>query len=177
MKRLIVTSTAILLLGGALAACQTATPYQPLHGGPAAGGYSESRIEADRWRVSFKGNDETSRDTVETYLLYRAAELTLAQGYDWFEPMERHTDKKVEVEPGYYGGVYGGFGYGFGRRRFYGWGPYWGDPFFDETVEEKFSTSAEIIMGHGPKPADDRRAMDAREVMSNLRPHIMTPTK
>ncbi len=177
MKRFIVTSAAVLLLGGALAACETATPYQPLQAGTrASGGYTEARIETDRWRVGFKGNEDTPRDTVETYLLYRAAELTVAQGYDWFEPMERHTDKKVEYEPD---GFYGGFGYGYWgpRWRRYGWGPYWGDPFFDSTIDEKFSASAEIFMGHGPKPADDRRAMDAREVMTNLRSHVVLPTK
>ena len=30
----------------------------------------------DRWKVSFSGNSLTDRNTVETYLLYRAAELT-----------------------------------------------------------------------------------------------------
>jgi hypothetical protein len=184
MKRLIVTTAAILALGGALAACETATPYQPLHAGSqTSGGYSEAKIESNRWRVSFRGNTLTSRDTVETYLLYHAAELTVAQGYDWFEAADRHTDKKVEVypEPGFYGG----FGYGYGWRPYWrhygfgygwrGWDPYWGDPFFDTSVTQKYEASAEIVMGHGPKPADDRRAMDAREVMTNLRGHLVLP--
>jgi hypothetical protein len=181
MKRLIVTTAAILALGASLSACETATPYQPLHTGSAPGGYSELRIEPDRWRVSFRGNDVTPRDTVETYLLYRAADLTVSQGFDWFEPVDRHTDKKVSVEPGpgfYGGGFYGGFGYGYGWRRWGGgWGPYWGDPFFDTDVTEKFTASAEIVMGHNPKPEGDRRAMDAREVLNNLRTHVVTPTK
>jgi hypothetical protein len=184
MKRLILTMAAMFALGGALAACETATPYQPLHAGSnVSGGYSDTKIDADHWRVSFRGNDQTSRETVETYLLYRAAELTLAQGFDWFEPVDRHTDKQVSVEsdPGFYGGFGYGYGYGwrpYGRRFGYGWGgwgPYWGDPFFDTSVTEKFETSAELAMGHGPKPTDDRRAMDAREVVGNLRSHVVTP--
>ena len=179
MKRLILTTAAILALGGALAACETATPYQPLHAGSgASGGYSDTKIESDRWRVSFRGNSETSREVVETYLLYRAAELTVDQGYDWFEPVDRHTDKKVEVDPGFYGG----FGYGYGWRPYwrrfggygYGWGP-WGDPFYDENISQKYEAAAEVVMGHGPKPPGDRRAMDAREVMTNLRTHIAPP--
>lgn len=181
MKRLIITTAAIFTLGGALGACETATPYQPLHvGSGTSGGYSDAKIDADHWRVSFRGNDLTSRETVETYLLYHAAKLTVAQGFDWFEPVDRHTDKKVEVDS--YGGFYGGFGYGYGWRPYwqhygfgYGWGPYWGDPFFDTSVSQKFETSAEVAMGHGPKPADDRRAMDAHEVVSNLRGHIVAP--
>jgi len=184
MKRLILGAAAVLVLGGALSACETATPYQPLHAGSQdSGGYGETKIEADRWRVVFHGNSLTSRDTVESYLLYRAAELTVAQGFDWFEPVDRHTDKKVDVEPG--PGFYGGFGYGYGWRPYWrhygggygwrGWDPYWGDPFFDASVTQKYEASTEIVMGHGPKPADDRRAMDAREVMTNLRAHIVTP--
>jgi hypothetical protein len=30
-------------------------------------------------------------------------------------------------------------------------------------------------MGHGPKPADDHRALDAREVISNLAGKIVRP--
>jgi hypothetical protein len=184
MRRLIVTTAAILALGGALAACETATPYQPLNAGSrTSGGYSDTKITADRWRVSFRGNTLTSRETVETYLLYRAADLTVAQGFDWFEPVDRHTDKKVEVDPA--PGFYGGFGYGYGWRPYWrhygfgygwrGWDPYWGDPFFDTTVTQKFEASAEIVMGHGQRPEGDHRAMDAREVMTNLRPHVIPP--
>ena len=184
MKRFLITSAAVFLMAGALAACETATPYQPLHAGSeVSGGYSDLRIDANRWRVSFRGNSLTSRETVETYLLYRAAELTLSEGYDWFETAQRHTDKHVEVDPG--PGYYAGWGYGYGWRpywRYYGygygwrgWDPYWGDPFFDPTVTQKYEASAEIIMGHGPKPADDRRALDAHEVVANLKPHIVLP--
>jgi hypothetical protein len=180
MNRLIVTAAVLTVLGGALAACETATPYQPLHaGGQTPGGYADTRIEADRWRVSFKGNDETPREVVETYLLYRAADLTAAQGYDWFEPVDRHTDKRVEVDPGFYGGFGYGYGYGWGggywRRFGYAWGPYWGDPYWGGDVSQRYSASAEIVMGHYPKPQGDLRAMDAREVMKNLRGHLVLP--
>ena len=60
----------------ALAACATATPYQPLRG--SGGGFTEQRLQPDRYRVAFVGNDYTSRQRVENYLLYRAAELTVA---------------------------------------------------------------------------------------------------
>jgi len=178
MKRFFLTAAAVLALGGGLAACETATPYQPLHaGGQTSGGYSEIKIESNRWRVIFRGNDATSRETVETYLLYRAADLTVAQGFDWFEPTDRNTNKKVEVDPGA-----GFYGYGYGWRPYwrrgwggYGWGGYWGDPYFDTTVSEKYAASAEIVMGHGPKPEGDRRVMDAREVLSNLRSHVVPP--
>jgi len=63
-------------LAAGLTACATPTPYQPnIRGQAASGGYSEVRIEPDRFRVNFAGNSLTSRETVEGYLLFRAAEL------------------------------------------------------------------------------------------------------
>ena len=186
MKRALITLAAIAGLGLGLSACETATPYQPLKPGAAqSGGYSEIRIEPDRWKVTFAGNSMTSRETVETYLLYRAAELTVNQGYDWFQTVERDTDKHSEtyVDPmGPYGYGYGWrphwryYGYGYGWRS---WDPFMGDPFWADHVDvhtvEKYETSAEIVMGHGPKPEGEKRAFDARSVLSNLSSKIVRP--
>jgi hypothetical protein len=188
MNKTLFAMAAIACLAGGLAGCETATPYQPLKpGSQQSGGYSEFRIEPDRWKVTFRGNSMTSRETVETYLLYRASELTVNQGYDWFETVQRDTDKHTETyadpmgPPGPYGWgwrpywrYYGG---GFGWR---GWDPYGGGPFWADQVDihtvEKYETSAEILMGHGPKPTDHKRAFDARAVMTNLAPKIVRPT-
>lgn len=186
MRRVFVSLMAVFSLGAALAACETATPYQPLRPGSAeSGGYGDTRLEANRFRVSFQGNSMTSRDTVETYLLYHAAELTLHEGYDWFEAVDRSTDKHVDtyadpIGPGPYGfgwrpywRYYGG---GFGWR---GWDPYRGGPFWADGVDlhtvEKYSTEAEIVMGHGPKPEGDKRAFDAHALVANLGPKIIRP--
>ena len=186
MKRTFLTLAAMAALAGGLAACQTATPYQPLRPGYAdAGGYSDLRLEQDRWRVTFQGNSLTSRETVESYLLYRAAELTVAQGYDWFETVERKTDKHTETyadtDP------FGRYGYGWHPYwRYYGgghgwrhWDPFWGDPFWADDIDiqtvEKYEASSEIIMHHGAKPTGDSRAFDARDVTANLGPHIVRP--
>lgn len=178
---------ALALTGLGLAGCETATPYQPLqHGSQVSGGFTDQRLDADHYRVSFKGNDLTSRQTVESYLLYRAAELTVAQGYDWFETNDRHTerDKRTYLDPdpfygpgyrwGYFRPNWSFYGRGYGWRS---WGPFWGDPFFGDTVQtvEQFEASAEISMGHGPKPQGDPRALDAHEVLANLGPKIQRP--
>jgi hypothetical protein len=163
-----------------LAGCETATPYQPagIHNPGASGGYSDQQIEANRWRVTFAGNSLTSRDTVERYLLYRAAELTVQQGFDWFAATDRATDKSTQTYIDPYFGAYWGPQWGFYRRG-YGWGyGRWGDPFWggpldvDQTSE--FRASAEIIMGKGPKPGD-RSAFDAHSVIEHLGPTIQRP--
>lgn len=182
MKRLILTAAAVLALGGALAGCETATPYQPLSSSSAtqAGGFTDQRLDADHWRVGFQGNSLTSRKTVENYLLYRAAELTLAQGFDWFETVDRHTDKKTETwgpDPFGYGPGWRPYWRYYGRGGWRGWDPYWGDPFFDIQTTEQFEASAEIVMGHGEKPAGDGRALNAHEVVSNLQAQVVRPTR
>ena len=78
----------------ALAGCMTETTYRPATGnGFSREGYSERQVEANRFVVTFAGNTMTSRDTVEKYLLFRAAELTTQQGYDYFVMADRDTDK------------------------------------------------------------------------------------
>jgi len=75
--------TALALCVLMAAACQTPTPYQPAVT-PNGDGYTTQQIESNRFRVSFKGNSLTNRQTVDTYMLYRAAEVTLQNGGDYF---------------------------------------------------------------------------------------------
>jgi hypothetical protein len=178
-----------MVLAAGLAACATPTPYQPyVRGQSTSGGFSEVRVEPDRFRVTFSGNSLTSRETVEAYLLFRAAELTVQNGYDWFSVVQRDTDKRtrtyVEPDP-FYRPWYGGFGYWRPYWRYYGpygwrtWDPFWGDPFWADRVDvrtvDRYEATAEIQMHHGANPADDPAAFDARAVMDNLRPRIRYP--
>ncbi len=186
MKRLLTTLAAVVALGGAVAACTTATPYQPLApGNQTSGGYAEQRINDDVWRVTFSGNSLTARDTVERYLIYRAAELTVNQGYDWFTDDHRATDRKTtyQADPFYSSGF--GLSYGYGFRPYwryrggFGWrtydpwfgGPFWADQYQVEQID-RYEASSEVHMGRGPKPEN---AVDARQVLSNLGPSIMRP--
>jgi len=104
-----------------LAACATATPYQPASKPGAFDGFSQTMLENDRARVTFGGNSLTDRETVENYLLYRAAEVAVERGFDHFLLIERDTEEKTRVR------VTPGAGFGAGYRSAFG--PY--DPFFD----------------------------------------------
>lgn len=199
MKRLLFAVAAAALT---LSACETATPYQPLraHSGHTSGGYSEQQIEPNRWNVTFSGNSATERQTVEKYLLFRAAEVTTQHGYDWFTTVDRHTERKDSYyDTGFGGTGFGpyGYGYGFGGGYFspywglysrgrgwgYGYGAfgagYWGGGFggggFDIQQVSQYQAGAEILMGRGPKPANDRHAFDARAVQDHLRPTLELP--
>jgi len=161
----------------ALTACATATPYGPAGPGMRYG-YSEQRIDADRYRVTFSGNSVTSRDQVEMALLLRAAEVTVDNGYDWFSTVNRSTDRDTRLQrtpdPFYYD-RYGPF---WGPQwRYYRGGAWslWSDPFgpdLDVRQIDRYEASSEIVMSHGRKPADDPDAFDAREVIQNLGPRV-----
>jgi hypothetical protein len=188
MKRLLVALLATAALGG-LAACQTATPYQAAATtGRYANGFSDFRIDDAHWKVTFKGNSLTSRETVERYLLYRAAELTVQNGADWFQTTDRQTERHSDFvgtgDPFYSSGFGLNYGWGWrpawrwhGRHRWMGWNGWGGDPFWgDEDIQQidRYETSAEIVMGKGPPPSD-HRVFDAHQVMTNLGASIVRP--
>jgi hypothetical protein len=176
---------AAALASALLGACATATPYQPLgaRGTGASGGFSDVRLASNRYRVTFAGNSMTSRERVETYLLYRAAELTVQRGYTGFTIVDRATDRNVETRvysdpfgPGRYRWwrPYWRYRGAFGWRR---WDPWFGDPFWADNIDvrtvQRFEASAEIIMFRGSRT--DEKSFDAREVIANLGPAIELP--
>ena len=48
---------------------------------------------------------------------------------------------------------------------------------WDETTITRDEAWSEIVMRHGPKPADNSRAFDAHEVITNVGPHVVTPER
>ena len=178
--RAILFAAAAAMLGLSLAACETATPFQPAPPGPNAAGYGyrDYKVDDTHWRVSFAGNSLTSRETVEKYLLYRAAQLTVQQGFDWFEAGDKHTDKNSSFlsTGGPYFGAYGWAPYWRfgGPRGWGGWGPWGFGGDVDIQQVSRFEASADIVMGHGPAP-EGQRIFNAREVVQNLGPSIAPP--
>ncbi|MFT3998125.1 MAG: hypothetical protein QM667_12030 [Asticcacaulis sp.] len=178
--RKLLTAAALGLSMTLLAACTTPTPYQPVTGNPSSSlsrGYSDQRIEANRYRLKFSGNSVTSRETVEDYLLYRSAELTLENGYDWFTMVGRATKEDRNTSTTYRdpfsGPYFGGFYWRYYRS---GWGS-WGSWQEDQTTFYRYEATAEVVFGKGAKPADDPNAYDAREVKQNLEARIVRPSQ
>jgi hypothetical protein len=150
-----------------LAACAVApTPYQPA--ADASGyGYSEERIDAETWRVSFAGNSATARGTVEDYLLYRAAEITLGAGAEGFVVIKEDVERDVT-----YHGVgypYGGPFYGYGHRHYAGWG--YGSGTLSPT--NRYTGYATIRVFRRAPPAGPGIAYDAAAVLRVLGPKIV----
>jgi hypothetical protein len=53
----------------------------------------QGRPIENTWHVHFDGNEQTSQETAQTYGLYRAAVLTLDQGFDGFEIILQYPEK------------------------------------------------------------------------------------
>lgn len=169
-------AAAAIATASLLAACQSGpTPYQPGASNSSDRGYSESKIENDRYRISFKGNSMTDRETVENYLLYRAAELTLQNGFDVFTVVNRDTDRDSTIrrEGGFYGPRFS-YMYFSPRWGWVGaWDPFWTSPSrYDEIT--RYEAYAEIVMSRGPKGSDPN-SFDARQVSENLANRIRRP--
>ncbi len=168
MKRRIVSFAGIALT---LAAGACATKYQPVG---FTGGYSHVQIDANTYKVSFRGNAYTLRDRVETYLMYRCAELTAEAGYDYFVIVSGGTDTQhgVVTTPGTYTSTttgsataYGNTAYGSATTT----GTYTPGQSF---VITKYGGTAMIRVFKGEKAADNPNAFVAKEVLQYLNPNI-----
>jgi len=155
-RPLIAAGLAALLL----AACATApTLYRSAASTPTAVGYSEYRLEAGRYRVTFQGGAGASEVQVADYALLRAAELALRDGYDWF----RIADRSTTVRGGGAGPrlSVGGGSASFGRHSSVGVGL---GTSFNLGPGPAYARSIEVVFGKGGTPRD-RDAYDAREIV------------
>jgi hypothetical protein len=157
-------AASVVVLGLLLAACAGGpTPYQQAHDGY---GYSDQRIEENRYRVSFAGNSATTRQTVEDYLLYRAAELTVQTGHDWFEVVHRNT---VQDYSGFGGSPQMGLGVGSGGD----FGVGLSFPVLGGGGAARYTADMDILVHDGEKPQQNPDAYDAFAVISRLQPKVL----
>ena len=93
--RSIFSIAAIALLAGC------ATPYQP---SGLSGGFSETQLDANVFRVSFRGNGYTGQERAQEMALLRSAELTLSNGFSYFVIVEdsSRTEYSSVVTPTQY---------------------------------------------------------------------------
>jgi len=166
-----------------LAGCATATPYQPLGYPGASGGYTDQQLDSTHFRVSFFGNSLTSRQQVENYLLYRAAELTLSRGFSCFTMVNHDTDRRTSVQVNPYGPGGGFYPYWspywsmHGAFGWYNYDPFFGGPFFpgsyDVNTIDRYQAMADIAVSNSC--AASPATFNAQQVAQNLRPYLVYP--
>ncbi|WP_417487023.1 CC0125/CC1285 family lipoprotein [Maricaulis sp.] len=151
---------ACLILAATLTACASSpSVYAPAGDGDR--GYTDTRIEQDRFRVRFEAGADMGFDEAENMALRRAAEITLENDGDWFLVTSHDVDGNDRNPVGVSTGVsissgsrgYSSRGVGVGLH-------------FDGDAGEK-SVSIEILVRSGPLPQDPH-AYDARDVLANL---------
>lgn len=154
--------SALAVAGLVAGGCASLAPYGAQRG-PGGQGYAETRIESDRYRVTYQGVGDAGR--VADYALLRAAELTLEQGQDWFTVTRSWTDGQADPRPR----VRPSVSIGAGTSR---WGGYSRSGVgvgvgVNLSGPGPTSTTLEIVLGRGDTP-DAIDAYDAREVRRAL---------
>ena len=165
MKRIV----AIVFAANMLAACATPTFYGPATG-PTTSGFWETRIENDRYRVSYRGGNGAPPAQVEDYALLRAAEVTTAAGYDWFRVVGRFAEGSGSRGPQV---SLGGGSTSFGRRSAVGVGL---GTSFDLGGGPQLASTLEIKLGTGAKPSDFD-TYDAADVIRTVSQRLPGPPR
>lgn len=164
--------SAVLAAAALLAACQTTAVYQPRMPGSSTG-YTDEQLAQNRWRVTFTGNSATKRQTVETYLLLRAAEVTQQSGGRWFVFDNRDTEAQTTYQSDFVGWPgWRGRGWYWHSWPYGGWGAGGGM----ETTRPitSYEAYAEIVLLNEEQAKREPRAMDAEDVIKHVRPMAQT---
>ena len=148
-----------------LSAC--ATPYGKYG---IAGGYTDSRIDENTFSISVDTNGFTNQQTTSMHALYRAAELTSENGFDFFVIVsrEKNSTSMAMAMPGSSTSnttvnTYGSTAYASTTTNY---AP-------TTVVPIAFPNSNLIIKSFkGTKPEGEQNAYDARSVMKYLGPQI-----
>ena len=163
MKRLFAAARALGLLAAlGLVGCATAvgTAYAPADS--KGYGYADTRIETDRYRISFAGDGATPENVVEDYALLRAADIAIANGFDWFRVVSRDVSRENKGGVGIGAGL-GGGGRNVGVGVSGDLGTVGARPFFTARLE--------VLFGKGTKP-EGPDYYDARAVKESVKAKI-----
>ncbi len=153
-----------------IAACTSVPVYQPVTD-ESGFGYSQQKIEENRYRVSYNGDASTPQNAVEDFLLYRMAEITLEQEYDYFQVInmgtECHTEYHSTIDQpcptgGDYGQMFPYCGYG-----------YICNPSGTLQETKRYEAIAFMTLHHGNPPEDEALAFSARDLEESLRAKII----
>jgi hypothetical protein len=162
-RRVAVMTVAALLL----TACQTPASYGPKDSRVGTG-YTDQQLAANRYRVTFTGNAATQRETVENYLLFRAAEVTAKSGYPFFVFDTRDTESKTTYQSLDMGPPWRGRGW---YRHSWAWDG-------DTTTRPitSYEAFAEIVLLTPEQAKTEPRALGAQDVIHRIGPLIPPPT-
>lgn len=158
----LVTGTLAVVLALASAGCTAAIPYQRAVNGP---GYSDEAVPGNRFRIRYRGSPLMAPATVGTYLLYRAAEVTLASGHEYFviERWRLHCESGLSHDHADFG-CNTGFGNGDGLTRV-----------AMQRRRQYYIGEAVISVHERPVPESINDVRDARRLIDSLGAEVSGP--
>ena len=166
-----------------LSACATATAPAPVYRQQASdegAGYIDEQISATRYRVSFSGDNQTTRGQVEDYLLRRAAEITVRAGYNYFV----FDNRSIETDTNLYRTTDNwdpttGLAFGLGRRypgrsEHFAKGSipaFWSEK--EAVPITRYKAKSEVVMLAPDQVGTHPGALAAREILRYLSPEFL----
>ena len=163
-------------------------PSAPMVPPAKPGVFSSQKRAGTRYHLAVAGHTFTSRDAIEKYLLYRAAELTLQQQGSWFTLIESRNKGDTEPVPK---PDPAGLRYSFrlaywrpvwrykeiGTTAWKSWSPFLGAPFIavDPKKVSDFEVSADIVLHKGTMNDADPLAFEAGAVSDLLVNQVSPP--
>jgi hypothetical protein len=164
---------AVLVIALGLGACASTSPKYVPAANAEDHGYYSTRLGENRYRVVYNGNVRTGLNTTRGYALLRAAELTVQEGYDWFQIVDRETATSYSERPG------SGVSYEQTRHEETSCGllgctrrthPHSRAGMEVNTggTDTKYSHALEIVMGKGETPEEGGNYYEARSLSRSL---------
>jgi hypothetical protein len=165
---------------------QAAAPNLPMVPSAKPGVFSLQKRNATRYHLTIAGHKLTSRDAIEKYLLYRAAELTMEQRSSWFTLIEsRSKGDTVPVSKPDPAGLRYSFRMPYwrpvwryktaGAPDWKSWSPFSGIAFFGGENVTDFEASADIVLHKGNMDDADPLAFEAGAVSDFLVNQVSPP--
>lgn len=87
-------SLCLALLSVAVVCPGCATPYQPVG---FTGGFSETQLAPDVFRIAFAGNGYTSGERAQDFAMLRAADLCVEHGFKCFAIVDESSSTRVST--------------------------------------------------------------------------------
>ena len=162
----------IVIAALVLGACAGSPDYRAADR-PQDRGYYTQKITGDRYRVVYNGGRRSGLEETRDFALLRAAEVTVREGYDWFEIVDRDTHTRTNAA-----GPRAGVGYErayfvarecglLGCTSHVRPATYTRWEVASSHDVERHSHSIEVKLGKGALPADGR-GYDAKSVIASV---------
>lgn len=160
-----------------IAGCSTTYGPDETIGGFDTGGYTQNRINANTFMISFRANKYTNPELVKRYILYKSALITIENGYDYFivtsgsfqcyniNTKSIYKTYLTTIPPRYYPSAYKTIQYGSSY-------PY---PKKDRFCDPKQPNNAMAVIKtfNGSLPEKRPGYYDARDIMTETAPYSL----